>query len=98
MWRNEIAGGGLYPASDWAMQRRESQAEGMIDAALLSRGEGTRPHELRFQGFIDQQARKIDNARDILETQVNEIDRVDAASIGTGCGLGYLDFRFADWG
>ncbi|MBT6274406.1 MAG: glutathione S-transferase family protein [Chromatiales bacterium] len=95
---NETAGGSLYPASDWAMQRRESQAEGMIDAALLSRGEGTRPEEFRYQTFIDLQARKIDNALDALETQVDDLGRVDAAAIGTGCGLGYLDFRFADWG
>jgi glutathione S-transferase len=95
---DETAGGNLYPENDWAMQRRESQAEGMIDAALLSRGEGTRPEEFRYQNFIELQARKINNALDVLEMQVDELGRLDAAAIGTGCGLGYLDFRFADWG
>jgi len=95
---NETAGGSLYPAGDWAMQRRESQAEGMIDAALLSRGEVTRPAALQSKDFLALQARKIDNALDALEQVVGDLGSLDAAAIGTGCGLGYLEFRFADWG
>lgn len=95
---NETAGGSLYPAGDWAMQRRESQAEGLIDAALLIRGEVTRPEQFKYQGFIDMQSKKINNALDVLESQVDALGRLDAAAIGTGCALGYLDFRFADWG
>ncbi len=95
---NEAASGSLYPAGDWAMQRRESQAEGMIDAALLSRGEVTRPQELQSEAFMALQARKIDNSLDALEREVGRLQGLDAAAIGTGCALGYLDFRFADWG
>ena len=95
---NELADGNLYPASDWAMQRRESQAEGMIDAALLSRGEVMRPAELKSDAFIALQARKINNALDALAQQVGDLQNIDAAAIGTGCALGYLDFRFAEWG
>ena len=95
---NESAGGSLYPAGDWAMQRRESQAEGLIDAALLIRGEVTRPEEFKYQGFIDLQSKKINNALDALEQVVGHLGGIDAAAIGTGCALGYLDFRFADWG
>ena len=95
---NESAGGSLYPAGDWAMQRRESQAEGLIDAALLIRGEVTRPEEFKYQGFIDLQSKKINNALDALEQVVGSLGGLDAAAIGTGCALGYLDFRFADWG
>lgn len=95
---NESAGGSLYPAGDWAMQRRESQAEGLIDAALLIRGEVTRPEEFKYQGFIDLQSKKINNALDALEQIVGSLGGIDAAAIGTGCALGYLDFRFADWG
>ena len=95
---NEVGGGGLYPAGDWAMQRRESQAEGLIDAALLIRGEVTRPEEFKYRGFIDLQSKKINNALDALEQVVGQLGGIDAAAIGTGCALGYLDFRFADWG
>lgn len=95
---NETASGSLYPAGDWAMQRRESQAEGLIDAALLIRGEVTRPEEFKYQGFIDLQSKKINNALDALEQVVGHLGGLDAAAIGTGCALGYLDFRFPDWG
>ena len=95
---NEVGGGNLYPASDWAMQRRESQAEGMIDASLLLRGEITRPAEFQYQSFKDIQSRKIDNALAALETQVGDLGAVDAAAISVACGLGYLDFRFDDRG
>ena len=95
---NEVGGGNLYPASDWAMQRRESIAEGMIDASLLSRGEVTRSAELQSKAFMDLQAVKINHALDALEKTADTLERLDAAAIGTACGLGYLDFRFGDWG
>ena len=74
---NETAGGNLYPAGDWAMQRRESQAEGMIDAALLIRGEVTRPEEFKYQGFIDLQSKKINNALDALEQVVDQLGGIE---------------------
>lgn len=96
---NELAGGSLYPAGDWAMQRRESQAEGLLDAALLIRGEtASRPKEFQYADFVAMQTRKIGNALDALEKEVANLQGVDAAAIGTGCALGYLDFRFAESG
>ncbi len=96
---NEQAGGTLYPAGDWAMVRRESEAEGLIDAALLLRAEfASRPEEKRWDGWIETQSAKINNVLDVLEEEADALSRLDAASIAAGCGLGYLDFRFADWG
>ncbi|MFT5391281.1 MAG: glutathione S-transferase [Gammaproteobacteria bacterium] len=95
---NELAGGSLYRTGDWALQRRESQAEGMIDASLLSRVEVTRPTELQSKDFLALQAVKINHALDALEKETGNLQDIDAAAIGTGCSLGYLDFRFADWG
>lgn len=96
---NEKAGGGLYPAGDWAMQRRESIAEGMIDASLLVRFEGAlRPEDKQWDGWVDAQAHKINGTLTALEAEVDKLARLDAAAIGTGCALGYLDFRFPDWG
>ena len=93
---NEQAGGTLYPAGDWAMIRRESAVEGLIDAALLLRSEfATRPEEKRWD---ETQSLKINNVLDELEEEAEALSRLDAASIAAGCGLGYLDFRFADWG
>ena len=96
---NGKAGGSLFPADDWAMIRRESTAEGMLDAALLLRFETfARPAELRWQGWIDGQSQKVNQCLAALNKDVAELGRVDAASITAGCALGYLDFRFPDWG
>lgn len=96
---NGHAGGSLYPAGDWAMVRRESTAEGMLDAGLILRFETfARPEELRWQGWIDGQSLKVNQCLDALNKDAALLARVDAASITAGCGLGYLDFRFPDWG
>lgn len=96
---NNQAGGALYPVGDWEVQRRESLAEGLIDAALLVRFEtALRPKEKQWQEWIDGQSAKINSILDALEAEVDQLARLDAAAIGTGCALGYLDFRFPDWG
>lgn len=95
---NDLADGPLYPAGDWAMVRRESTAEGMLDAALLLRFETfARPEELRWQGWIDGQWQKVNQCLAALTKDAAELGRMDAASITAGCALGYLDFRFPDW-
>lgn len=96
---NELAGGSLYPPGDWAMVRRESTAEGLIDAALLIRYEiSVRPEPLRWQGWIDGQTQKVNQTLDAMDQDAAALNRVDAAAIGTGCALGYLDHRLPDWG
>lgn len=96
---NDQAAGALYPAGDWDMVRRESVAEGIIDACLLLRMEmAARPEEFRWQGWIDTQSAKVNSGLDTLEAEAGKLERFDAAAIGAACALGYLDFRFADWG
>jgi glutathione S-transferase len=96
---NEYVGGPLYPVGHWDVQRRESQAEGLIDAALLLRAEmASRPEDKRWDGWIETQSTKINRALDAMEREAAALGTIDSAVIGTACGLGYLDFRFADWG
>lgn len=96
---NDLAGGTLYPAGDWAMQCRESYAEGLLDASLLVRFEtALRPEDKRWQEWIDGQSTKVNTVLDQMEADVGSVQSVDAAAIAFGCALGYLDFRFADWG
>jgi glutathione S-transferase len=96
---NDLAGGSLYPAGDWAMQSRESYAEGLIDAALLVRFEtALRPADKQWQEWIDGQSAKINSILDAMEKDVGTLAGVNAAAITFGCALGYLEFRFADWG
>ena len=94
---NDVAGGGLFPAGDWAMVRRESTAEGMLDAGLLLRFETfARPEEYRWDGWIDGQWQKVSQCLAALNKDVADLGQVDAASITAGCALGDLDFRFPD--
>ena len=96
---NGQTGGSFYPAGDWDMIRRESVAEGIIDACLLLRIEqAARPEEFRRQVWVDTQSAKVNSGLDALEDEVAKLERLDAAAIGAACALGYLDFRFADWG
>ncbi len=96
---NDKAGGSLYTAGDWGQVRRESTAEGMLDAGLILRFETfARPEELRWQGWIDGQSLKVNQCLDTLNKDAALPTQVDAASVTAGCGLGYLDFRFPDWG
>jgi glutathione S-transferase len=96
---NDLAGGSLYPAGDWAMQARESYAEGLIDAALLVRFEtALRPADKQWQEWIDGQSAKINSILDAMERDAGAMTGVDGAAITFGCALGYLEFRFGDWG
>lgn len=96
---NNYVGGPLYPVGHWDVQRRESQAEGLLDAALLLRAElASRPEDKRWDGWIETQSAKINRVLDAMEREAGALESLDAAVIGTACGLGYLDFRFADWG
>lgn len=96
---NESVGGPLYPSGHWGIQRRETMAEGVLDAALLLRAENaSRPEDKRWDGWIETQSTKINRALDAMEREADQLGSLDAAVIGTGCALGYLDFRFGDWG
>lgn len=96
------AGSALYPtgAAEWRALRREALADGLLDAALLTRYETVlRPENLRWQGWIDGQMAKIDSALAVMATDTPNAERPDIGDIATGCALFYLDFRYPqlDW-
>jgi glutathione S-transferase len=98
------AGGGLLaPLSDperWQTLRIQATADGLLDAALLSRYEvALRPGELLWRDWLAGQGRKIDRALAALEADVGRL-RTGAVlnAIVAACALGYLDFRFPDRG
>lgn len=97
-----LGGGGLFPtgAARWPALVRQSEADGLLDAALLARYEGAvRPAEHRWAPWTDGQMRKITRTLDHFEANIAAIDGVvDIGTISVGCALGYLDFRFADLG
>jgi glutathione S-transferase len=98
-----LAGGNrIFPAAGaarWTALRRQALADGMMDAAVLTRYEqAVRPKELRWQPWVDGQFLKIRTALDALEHEDLE-GAFDIGTISIACALSYLDLRFAgeDW-
>ncbi len=99
-----LAGGNrIFPAAGparWTALRRQALADGIMDAAVLTRyEEAVRPKELRWQSWVDGQFLKIRTALDGLERE--HLDGAfDIGTISIACALGYLDLRFAGeaWG
>lgn len=96
------AGGNrIFPAAGaarWTALRRQSIADGIMDAAVLTRyEEAVRPKELRWQEWIDGQLLKIRTALHALERE-NLAGVFDIGTISIACALGYLDLRFASEG
>ena len=99
---DHLGGGKLFPrdSSRWQALVEQSAADGLLNAALLCRYEATvRPQELRYAPWRDGQMDKISTALAQFETWLPGFgNRVDIGTITIGCALGYLDFRFADFG
>ena len=96
-------GGKLFPREGdarWRALVEQALADGLLDAALLARYEGTlRPAELRWDAWVAGQMDKIATSLDRMEhSTAGFAGRVDIGTIATGCALGYLDFRFPDLG
>lgn len=97
-----LAGGNrIFPTSGaarWTALRRQALADGIMDAAVLTRyEEAARPKELRWQGWIDGQLLKVRTVLDALEGE-NLTSAFDIGTISIACALGYLDLRFASEG
>ena len=93
----------FFPAAGparFAALRRQAVTDGILDAAVLCRYESAvRPEPLRWPEWIQGQKRKIFGALDALEKEAATWgEDFDVGHIGVACALGYLDFRFADWG
>jgi glutathione S-transferase len=101
---NARGDGHLLPSigpSRWAVLVDQALADGLMDAAVLTRYEtAVRPESLRWNEWVAGQLEKVTCALDEFERSAGRLDgRVDLGSIALGCALGYLDFRYAslDW-
>ncbi len=86
----------LFPRSGgarWKALKLQALGDGMMDAAVLRRGESLRPAEAARTANMNRQKAAIDRALAVLEADVPH-QMVDIGSIAIGCALGYLDFRF----
>ncbi len=80
----------------WRVLRVQATADGLLDAALLTRYETfMRPEEKRWPEWIEGQTGKFMRAVDKLEAEAKSFSQaITLAEIATACALGYLDFRF----
>ena len=74
--------------------RFQALGDGICDAAVLSRGEGSKPSEPARDGVLAVQRAKRTRSLDVLEADPPG-NHVDIGSLAVACALGYLDFRFA---
>jgi glutathione S-transferase len=100
---NALGDGDIVPGDPderWPRLVEQSLADGMTDAALLTRYETTaRPEALRWGEWVEGQLDKVACGLAELERRASGFgDRVDIGTISFACALGYLDFRFASLG
>ena len=98
-----LGSGKLVPregAMRWNVLTEHSLADGILNAALLVRYEtALRPENLRWSDWTASQLDKVTCGLADLEARAGRFgDRVDLGTIGFGCALGYLDFRFPTLG
>lgn len=78
----------------WKALISQALGDGVMDAAVLRRGESLRPVEAARTANMDRQKAAIDRSLATLEADPPH-QSVDIGTIAVGCALGYLDFRFA---
>jgi len=87
----------MFPAhggARWIALKRQALADGIMDAAVLRRGEQNRPQENARDAVIARQRAAVERGLDALERDPPH--RVlDIGSITVACALGYLDLRYA---
>jgi len=87
----------LFPgrgAPRWRALKFQALGDGILDAAVLCRGELGRPKEGARDAQIARYRDVISRAVDTLEADPPH-KHIDIGSITVACALGYLDFRFA---
>lgn len=79
----------------WRVLKQQAIADGIMDAAIIRRMEGTRPEEEARQKNVQRQRMIVSNGLAALDAEPPG-DQLDLGTISIGCCLGWLDFRFAD--
>ena len=89
----------LHPSDGiarWHALRRETLADGIMDAAVLRRMESQRPANERSAAWDAKQRSKVMAGLDVLEREAARfVEPLAIDQIAVACALGYLDFRFA---
>ena len=88
------------PERRWPALRRHALATGMLEVLVPWRSEKQRPEGQRSPEMLAAFELKIRTAVPALERDVEALAAtpVDIGHVAVGCALGYIDFRFADFG
>jgi glutathione S-transferase len=85
----------------WVALRLQAMADGLLDAAILTRYETfLRPEDRRWNEWVKGQMKKVDGCLDQLEAESKSLKgKLNIGTISVVCALGYLDYRFGhhDW-
>ena len=100
---NSIGDGRLLPTHGslrWSVLTDQSLADGIMDAAVLTRYEtAARPESLRWSEWIAGQLEKVTCGLAAIEPKARSFgEREDLGVIALACALGYLDYRYASLG
>jgi glutathione S-transferase len=71
----------------------QALGDGMMDAAVLRRGEMARPEEAARNAVMARQKQAVDHSLALLEQEIPH-SSLDIGTITIVCALGYLDFRY----
>ena len=83
-----------HGAARWLALKFQAMGDGILDAAVLWRGEMSKPEDAGRAALIARQRAAIDRTLGALEADPPH-RHIDIGSITVACALGYLDFRFA---
>ncbi len=87
----------LFPPSGrarWRALKFQAMADGIMDAAVLRRGESLRPREPARDATMARQHAAVVRTLRELDSDLPH-PTADIGSLAVACALGYLDFRFA---
>ena len=100
---NTLANGSFIPAAGaqrWDALRRQALGDGLLDNGLPLRGELLRAKELQAADLISRHRATIDRVLDASnqEPTIVQGSTLDIGAVAIACAIGWIDFRFADWG
>lgn len=103
LYLDERSGGRLIPATGaarWTTLRRQSLADGFMEAAVDRRSEALRPDDARSDAELAKLMDRMNRCLDVLEAEGGDGFGPDAGlgAVAAAVALSYADFRYPDLG
>lgn len=82
----------------WRALRQQAVGDSMMDWATHLWKEFLRPESCRSADFIARANRAVSSAVSSLNESPEALEDISVGTISVACAMGYLDFRFPEWG